>query len=165
MPKKGEWKMKKAIFMLMLSAILVGSASISLARGPSMGAVKTGLYERQDGDDPTGPGSGKLVGFAVVNTNCEGVLAANVVVNGLSEGTHDVYLKVNGRGHLVGTITVSKKERGQARVMWNVGIADEKGDMITVQVVVKQGAGGAVVGAATATVDLALKCPCDEIPE
>lgn len=157
--------MKKATFMLMLSAILVGFAGISLARGPSMGAVRTGLYERQDDDDPTGPGSGKCVGFAVVNTNCEGVLSANVVVKGLSEGTYDVYLKVDGSGLKVGTITVSKTGRGQARVMQDVGLAEAKGDMITVQVVVKQGAGGAIVGAATATVDVALKFPCDEMPE
>jgi len=130
-----------------------------------MGAVKTGLYDRQEGDDPTGPGSGKCVGFPVVNTNCEGVLSANVVVNGLSEGTHDVYLKVNGSGVNVGTITVSKTGRGQAQVMKNVGIAAEKGETITVQVVVKTGPGGAIVGAATATVDVALKLPCDEMPE
>ena len=152
--------------LIVMSMVVVMTAGLAICGGQGrMGAVKTGLYERQAGDDPTGAGSGDWVGFAVVNTDCEGMLSANVVVKGLPEGTYDVYLKVDGSGHKVGTIAIGENGHGQAKVMWEVGTAVEKGETVSVQVVVKQGAGGAIVGSATATVDVALKLACDEMPE
>lgn len=139
------------------------AVSPSLARGRN-GAVKTGLYERQTGDDPAGPGSGDWVGFVVLNTDCEGMLCANVVVKGLPEGTYDVYLKINGPAPgVAATIDVNAKGKGQVRVSKAVGLAEEKGETIAVQVVVKTGLGGAIVGSATDTEDVPLKLPCEEM--
>ena len=107
--------------LIVMSLVVVMTAGLAFSGGQArMGAVKTGLYERQTGDDPTGAGSGDWVGFAVLNTNCEGVLSANVVVKGLAEGTYDVYLKVDGAGHLVGTIAIGENGHGQAEVVWEV---------------------------------------------
>jgi len=153
--------MKKAI-ALCLVMLVAGGFAIA-GNGNGMGAVKTGLYERDGTEGPADPGSGAWSGFVVLNTDCEGMLWANVVVKGLDEGTYDVYIKTSGptSGVLVGTVTVNKKGKGQAQFSQDVGVADEKGDTVAVQVVVKQGDSGAILGAATATVDVPLKLPCE----
>jgi len=150
--------------MVAMLVLAVAATGVAIARnGPQarMGAVKTGLYAREDGDDPNAAGSGDWVGFVVLNTDCEGWLKANVVVKGLGEGTYDVYLKVDGVGVKVGTIDVGMYGKGEVKVGKEVGTAEEKGETIAVQVVVKQGAGGDIVGSATATEDVPLKLPCE----
>ena len=150
----------RKLLALSLVVLFVGGFAFA-GRGGGMGAVKTDLFARGGGDDPNGPGSGDWVGLVVLNTDCEGMLSANVVVKGLSEGTYDVYLKIDRRGFLVGTIDVNAKGKGQVQVSKAVGVAQEMGETVEVQVVVKAGPGGALVGSATKTEDVPLKLPCE----
>lgn len=148
-----------------LSLIVAVAAGVAVAgRGGGMGAVKTGLYARVGGEGPADPGSGDWVGFVVLNTDCEGVLWANVVVKGLEEGEYDVYVKTSGpfSGHLLDTVCVNAQGNGAVQVSTEVGTAEARDETVPVQVVVKVGDGGDIVGAATATEDVPLKSPCDE---
>ena len=121
--------MRKLIVMWLV-ALVVGGFAIA-GNGNGMGAVKTGLYERQGGEGPADPGSG---------------------------------VKTSGpySGVLVGTVEVNHMGKGQAQFSQEVGVAEEKGETVPVQVVVKQGGGGEIVGATTATVDVPLKLMCEE---
>lgn len=147
-----------------LSLIVAVAAGVAVAgRGGGMGAVKTGLYARVGGEGPADPGSGDWVGFVVLNTDCEGVLSANVVAKGLDEGAYDVYVKTSGpySGQLLGTLHVNARGNGAVQVSTDVGTAEERGETVPVQVVVKTGSAAAIVGAATATEDVSLKFPCE----
>ncbi len=155
----------KRLIALSLVVLIAGGFAMA-GNGSGMGAVKTGLYERVGGEAPGAPGApgnGDWVGFVVANTDCEGMLWVNVVVKGLAEGTYDVYVKTAGpySGAILGQIKVNAKGKGQLQVSKEVGLAEEKGETIPVQVVVKTGAGDAIVGAATATEDVPLKHPCE----
>ena len=159
--------MKKVLVSMLVLAVTTGVAFAG--NGDGIGAVKTGLYARQEGDDPNAAGSGPWVGFAILNTTCEGMLNVNVVVKDLPEGMYDVYVKVNGAADLVGQVNTNTQGKGASQFELyediGVGNAVEKGDSIPVQVVVKETGLTTIVGAATATVDVPLKFECEEPEE
>jgi len=121
------------------------------------GAVKAVLQELQEGDDPTGLGSGDAAGFVVLNTNDEGVLIVNVKVKrGAADAAFDVTVTIDGIPTIAGQLATNKKGKGAAHFKLDVSGA-YPGESIEVQVAVLPAEAGETLGYTTAAQTVPLK--------
>jgi hypothetical protein len=115
------------------------------------GAVKTGLFERQEGDAEDGPGSGDQHGFAVLNTTAGDTLNVTVAVKaGEPETEYNVLVIVDGNSNAVGALTTDEDGNGNGH--FKLDVSSSEGDTVGVQVVVENE--GAAYASATEAVPL-----------
>jgi hypothetical protein len=153
--------LRKKNVLICLAAVVLCVAGIALAKG----AVKTDLRERTGPNDQYG--SGPEAGWAIANTNADGLLIVNahldsgepymeftvwVVVN-------DTWLKVD-----LGTLTTNKQGKGNSHLELTLSDYLPEGyseDTVSVRVVVDNWYPGSTplpyIGYATSEVNVALK--------
>ena len=140
--------MKRKIFsvlfalVLVLSFSLVTAAPVMAAKGPSLGAVKLPLFEREPGYDSEAPGTGDQAGWAIANTNADGTLIVETHLdNGAPSMTFFVFVKINGTWLEadVGQLTTNRQGKGNAHAELNIADYPSSTGTVDVQVVVRVG--------------------------
>ena len=134
-----------------LFAVGISLAMSSLAIAGGNGAVKTPVLD-----------AGNEVGWAILNTDCEGFLVVNVHLN---DGLADEEFTVRVNGEVVGTL--STNGQGKGNFYAEIPLPEDVGETITVRVTLVAtipGDGGlpAVVRYRTDRVTVPVKEPCEE---
>ena len=147
--------------MLTLVAGLILTPQLAGAKGGGgpKGSVKVMLTPRADNPD------GESSGWAVLNTTSEGIVKANVHIEGASPGdTHAVILVVNGIWDEDNTLTIGANGKGVGYDEEDIpaGLYDEDGfplppGTVEVRLAVRPEDAGGTTGWTSATVKLPLK--------
>jgi hypothetical protein len=140
--------MRKA---LLISAAVLAVSSFVLAGGN--GAVKTPVWD-----------GGSEVGWAILNTDCEGFLVVNVH---LDDGLADEEFTVRLNGEVIGSLETNRKGKGNFYA--ELALPEDVGETIDARVTLVATIPGdrpAVVRYRTDRVSVPVKGPCDEeMPE
>ena len=130
------------ILILAFSFSLVTAVPAGAAKGPSLGAVKLPLFEREQGYDSNDPGTGDQAGWAIANTNADGMLIVETHLDsGAPSTAFFVFVKINGTWLQadVGQLTTNRKGKGNAHAELNMADYPSSTGTIDVQVVVRVG--------------------------
>ncbi len=131
--------------------VLVSGFAIGKGRG-RMGAVKTGLTSR---DEQNYPGAG----WVVLNTNSEGIVKANVHLQGATPGdTYAIFIVVGSRWEGVdGSITIQENGKGAGIAVDDLTMDEIMAGEIDVRVAVHPESGNSSTGYTSAVVTLPVK--------
>jgi len=162
--KRVVWFYLAAIVMVALAhapqfASAKGGPKGPVAKGSPKGAVKVMLAPRADNPDQDSSG------WAVLNTTCEGIVKANVHIEGATPGdTHAVILVVEGEWDEDSTLTIGDNGKGVGsdeemvpEEMYDVDGVPVPPGTVTVKLVVRPEGAGGTTGWASAVVELPLK--------
>jgi len=134
--------------------VAVGMLAVSsLVFGGGNGAVKTPVWD-----------GGNEVGWAILNTDCEGILIVNVH---LGDGLADEEFTVRLNGDVIGSLQTNRK--GKGNFYTELDLPDDVGESVDVRVALIATIPGdipAVVRYRTDLVTVPVKQPCDgELPD
>ena len=155
--------MKKllAISIALVLVLSLMAAPVYARSENAKGAVKLIINERVSGDPDDQAGSGPESGWAVVNTNADGMINIEVHMdNAEAEASFNVIPKINGDwvSGGVGQLTTNIKGKGNFHVQLDLSdYPASTGTTVDVQIVVKPVGTSAVVGHASAIVAVPLK--------
>jgi hypothetical protein len=153
---------KKFIVFALVFALALSLVAIPVyARSDSAkGAVKLPINERISGDPADQIGSGPESGWAVVNTNANGMINIEVHMdNAEAEESFNVIPKINDDWVTggVGQLTTNIKGKGNFHVQLDLSDYPPSTNTVDVQIVVKPVGTSAVVGYASAITEIPLK--------
>jgi len=158
--------MKRTRFVVFCALLTISLLGYSFAKGPkAKGAVKTDLRERTGPNDRYG--SGPEAGWAIANTNADGLLIVNAHLDsGEPDMEFTVWVVVNGTWLEVdlGTLNTNKQGKGNSHLELTLSDYLPEGyseDTVSVRVVVDNWYPGSTpepyIGYATSEVNVALK--------